>query len=83
MRVDYKGSEKGFDYRLAEITYEETEARTFERIVKVLEIKGWNVDTVTDGYALVEVADREEYRVFVADWKEVKRCILNCQKYGF
>lgn len=69
--------------RLAEISYNENESTLMDRMAKLLEVKGWKVDTGVEGWASVEVLDRDEYNQFVEDYKEAKRCIKNCMKFGF
>lgn len=84
MRVRYKGMDQDYSYRTAEITYDEdTEQETVDRIVKLMEIKGWKIDTVVAGFYICEVDDRDEFTGFMEDWKECKKCILNCIKFGF
>ena len=87
MRVNYKGINKDEDYnRLAEIAFDdedEKETALFNRTAKLMEIKGWSIDRVADGYAQCVVDDYESYKAFMEDWKECKRCIKNCMKFGF
>ena len=86
MRADYQGEfevKGGRKYRLAEISFDPSEWTKLERIVKLMGIKGWQIDIVTDGYASCIIEDRREYDLFMEDWKASKRCITNCMKYGF
>lgn len=90
MTISYTGSRqtKGLrnelsGIRLAEISYNENESVLMDRMAKLLEVKGWKVDNSVEGWASVEVLDREEYAELVADYKEAKRCIKNCMKFGF
>ncbi len=84
MTINYKGMDKDFKYRVAEINFNENEMELMERLAFWLEkVKGYSVDIVTDGYALVEVEDINEYKEFVKDYKEGKKMIKNCMKYGF
>lgn len=83
MTANYKGMEDGYEYRIAEISFDDNETKKMERIAFAMEIKGWNIDIVTDGYAMCEVSDKAEYKEFMQDWKECKRVITNCMKYGF
>lgn len=84
MKVNYKGMDKNFEYRIAEINFNEDEMNLMKRLGFWLEkVKGWEVDIVTDDYALVEVEDMNEYKEFVKDYKEGKKMIKNCMKYGF
>lgn len=84
MKVNYKGTDKNFEYRIAEINFNEDEMNFMERLTFWLEkVKGWKVDIVTDDYALVEVEDINEYKEFVKDYKAGKKMIKDCMKYGF
>jgi hypothetical protein len=83
MTVNYKGAERDFNYRLAEISYNENETRLMQRMEQVLNIRGWNVNIITDGYASCVVEDREEYAEFVKDYKEVKKAVKLWEKFGF
>ena len=83
MKVNYKGMDSEYNYRTAEITYDEKEFTFFERTSFLMRIKGWAIDSVCDGYALCEVDDREQYKAFMEDWKESKKCIKDCMKFGF
>lgn len=87
MTINYKGCDKDFEYRLAEITFDEDskkESELAERLAFFLEkVKGYSVDHVTDGYMTCEVEDMNEYKEFKKDYKEAKKMILNCMKYGF
>lgn len=52
MTVSYKGMDKDFSYRLAEINFdEETEQRLMDRIERVMEIQGYEIIQVASGYA--------------------------------
>lgn len=83
MTVNYKGMDKGFDYRLAEINFdEEKEMKDYERLEKVMRIKGWDLNLVTDGYASCEIENMFEYKQFVAVYKEVKKSIRLWKKFG-
>lgn len=80
MTVNYKGQDKDFEYRLAEIYFdEEKEQGLFERISRVMNIKGWNLEEISNGYASCLVESFEEYKAFVKDYKEVKKSV----KLGF
>lgn len=73
MRVSYKGMDKNYPYRVAEISFNENERTKIDKVVDLLEKEGWIIDTVTDGYYLCEVEDRSEYDDFVLDWKKAKK----------
>lgn len=83
MTVNYKGMDKDFNYRLAEINYnEDTEQRIISRIEQVMRIKGYEINQVTDGYASCEVDSMDEYREFVKDYKDVKKAVKLWEKFG-
>ena len=83
MTVNYKGMDAGFEYRLAEINFdEEQEQKFYNRLEQVMRIKGWNLNLVTEGYASCEVENISEYKQFVSDYKEVKKSIRLWNKFG-
>lgn len=83
MTVNYKGMDAGFEYRLAEINFdEEKEQKFYDRLEQVMRIKGWDLNLVTDGYASCEVENMTEYKQFVADYKSVKKSIRLWNKFG-
>ena len=83
MTVNYKGMDTGFEYRLAEINFdEEKEQKFYNRLEQVMRIKGWDLNLVTDGYASCEVENISEYQQFVSDYKEVKKSIRLWNKFG-
>jgi hypothetical protein len=85
MRLSYKGRFKDAarrEHRLAEITFMESEEPDFERAAQVMSIKGWTFQPVTDGYAMCEVASREEFGMLASDWKTVKRSVALWKKHG-
>ena len=83
MTVNYKGMDAGFEYRLAEINFdEEQEQKFYNRLEQVMRIKGWDLNLVTDGYASCEVENISEYKQFVSDYKEVKKSIRLWNKFG-
>lgn len=83
LNVSYKGMDKGFQYRVADINFSDDEMHKVERIAFLMGITGWLIDIVSDGYAQCEVDNRECYEDFMKDWKACKRTITNCMKYGF
>lgn len=84
MTVNYKGMDKDFDYRLAEINFDEdTEQTLMNRIEKVMNIKGYALNQVTNGYASCEVENMNEYKEFVRDYKEVKKAVKLWIRFGF
>ena len=83
MTVNYKGMDARFEYRLAEIIFdEEKEQKFYNRLEQVMRIKGWDLNLVTDGYASCEVENISEYKQFVSDYKEVKKSIRLWNKFG-
>ena len=84
MTVNYKGMDKKFNYRLAEINFDEdTEQALMDKIEQVMKIRGYYIDQVTKGYALCEVEDRDGYREFVKDYKEVRKSAKMWIRFGF
>ena len=84
MTVSYKGKDADYNYRIAEIFFDdETEQKIYERIEKVMKIRGWELNQVTNGYASCKVDNMEEYRDFVKDYKEVKKSVKLWEKFGF
>lgn len=90
MTVNYKGMDKDFNYRLAEINYdEEKEQRLMDRIEQVMRIHGYEISQVTDGYASCEVDSMDEYKDFVREYKdfvreykETKKAVKLWEKFG-
>ena len=83
MRVNYKGMDKDFEYRLAKINYDEEETKKVEYMIKIMSIKGWEIKNATEEYAYCEVENIEEYKEFMKDWKEVKKSVALWKKFGF
>lgn len=83
MTINYKGCTKDYPYRVAEINYREEEVELFNRLVFFLERISWEVESVTDGYALIQVDNFEQYKELVQDYKARKRVVKNCMKFGF
>lgn len=83
MTVNYKGTDKEFDYRLAEINFDEDkEQRLMDRIEQVMRIKGYEINQVTNGYATCEVDNIGEYKDFVKEYKETKKAVKLWEKFG-
>lgn len=85
MRLNYKGRFKDAtrrEHRIAEITFMESEEPDFKRAAQVMSIKGWPFQPVTDGYAVCEVANKEEFDMLASDWKTVKRSVTFWKKHG-
>lgn len=85
MTLTYKGMTSDFQYRVAEVNFnEETEITLVNRVVFFMEkVKGYKVDIATSGYAVCEVEDRQEFTTFAREWREAVRMIKNCMKFGF
>ena len=87
MRVTYKGRSKDYDYRVAEVTFDDEskkEQTIVERAIFFLErIKGYRIDVPVPGYAICEVEDMDEFKMFSKDWREAVKMIKDCMKYGF
>ena len=87
MTISYKGCDKNFKYRLAEINFceeNEREAELAQRLVFFLKnVKGYSINHAVEGYITCEVEDMNEYKDFKRDYREAKKMILNCMKYGF
>lgn len=83
MTVNYKGTDKDFNYRLAEISFDEDKEQVLmDKIQKVMNIKGYALNQVTSGYASCEVDSMEEYKDFVRDYKEVKKSAKLWIRFG-
>lgn len=82
MTVNYKGISEDFNYRIAEINFKEEELAKVEYIAKVMNIKGYDIEVVTDGYAICEVDGKEEYKEFMKEWKEVKKSVALWKKFN-
>lgn len=85
MTVNYKGISKDYKYRIAEINFDaenENELKLFNKMCKPLELKGYKIDHCVFGYALVEVEDMDEYKIFVKDYKEIKHHAKLWIKFG-
>lgn len=69
MTVNYKGYDKDFEYRLAEINFDEEsekEAELARRLAFFLErVKGYSIDNPVEGYMVCKVENMDEYKEFV------------------
>ena len=87
MTINYKGATKDYDYRIAEISYNDEDKKEKELIDRLVffmnRIKGWDLTNVTAGWAVCEVENKKEYELFKADYKKAKKMISNCIKFGF
>lgn len=74
MKVNYKGRDNDFNYRVAEIYFDdEKESELMDKISFDMNKKGYEIDIVTNGYAVCEVEDKDEYSQFVKEYKVSKR----------
>jgi hypothetical protein len=86
MKAYYMGKTDDHKFRTVELEYDEyndTEEVLFNKVVKLMNIKGWDISTGVPGWGCCEVEDRDEFNEFMKDWKDSKHCIKNCAKYGF
>ncbi|MFR0074332.1 MAG: hypothetical protein ACLRVD_08235 [Blautia caecimuris] len=87
MTIGYKGMTKDYEYRIAEINFNEDnekEKTLAERLIFFLKnVKGYSIDHSIYGYITYQVENMDEYKEFKRDYKEAKKMILNCMKYGF
>jgi hypothetical protein len=76
MKVSYKGQDSDFNYRVAEINYDDDNKKEIDilsDIASLMEKLGWKIDIVGCGYASCEVDDIDDYKSFMQDWKECKK----------
>ncbi len=87
MTINYKGMSKDYEYRIAEISWDsddEKENTLAGRLANfMIMAQGYDMEIVTDGYAIIEVADFSEYQQVVAIYKQAKKMFLQCMKFGF
>lgn len=82
MKIGYKGMDKNFNYRIAEITYnEDSEDRIMNRIIQVMLIHGYEISKVMEGYAVYKVDSMDEYREFCQKYKEIKKSVKLWEKF--
>lgn len=77
MRVVYSGYTEDHKIRLAEIGYDDyadkSEVEKVQYLTCLMEKLGWKIDVVGCGYASCEVDDMDDFKSFMADWKECKK----------
>lgn len=88
MTVGYKGRNSfGVENRFAEIFFNHEDSKELELFNRLMffmnRIKGWNIKYEVAGWAYCVIEDRDEYSMFVADYKEAKKMIKDCMKFGF
>lgn len=86
MRINYKGMDKDFEYRIAEICFDEDnakEVKTMNDIVYLMKMHhGYDIEIVTDGYATCVMEDYEDYKEFVKCYKYFKHHCALWRKFG-
>mgnify|MGYP006943581313 CR=1 FL=1 len=75
MQVSYKGMTKDYDFRVAEINYDDVEE--YEKVEEMIKIMnktgGWNIVNGVAGCASCQIENKSEYREFMKDWKASKK----------
>ena len=89
MKVTYKGmnENEGYKYRQAEVEWDdenEREETLFNRIYFAIHrVDGWDLIHDCQGHAYCEVEDMDEFKMFANDFRKWRKCISDCEKYGF
>lgn len=86
MTINYKGkfSDRGGKlHRIAEIDFQPKEEIVYKKISQLLQLKGWQFEQPVEGWAFCEVANFDEYRILVNDYKAVKKSVTFWRKFGF
>ena len=89
MKVTYKGmnENEGYTYRQAEVEWDdenEREERLFKRIYfAIRRVDGWDLIHDCQGHAYCEVEGRDEFTPFAQALRNWRKCISDCEKYGF
>ena len=74
MRVNYKGRDKNYNYRIAELNCEEEEFEDAVKMADLMEKRGWKCSGFCDCWCCWEVDDIDDYKYnFMYDWKECKK----------
>lgn len=73
MQVKYKGLDKELNSRYVEIYYKDEEFKKVEKLIELMNKKGYNVKNGVMGFASCEIEDKEEYNYFMKDWKVSKK----------
>lgn len=74
LRINYKGMDSNYKYRVAEINFSEDEEPLYLEIEKIMHQKGYvGLYQVTNNYALYSLDDYNEYKEFVKEYKKAKR----------
>ncbi len=90
MTIKYVGlrATANFKYpvRLAEISYNDEsikDSKIAERVIKVLRIRGYEIDDGIAGWAAIRVNDKEDFTELMEHYKEIKQHAQLQVKYGF
>lgn len=79
MKIEYKGKNVEEDRKRPEawITYNEDNKKNQKKaykIIMVLQRFGWNL-VAEDGWIIVNICDKEDYKTLVEDYKKAKEYI--------
>lgn len=69
----YIGRSESCKHRVASITCKKGEEPQLATLCELLYEEGWKTSFVSPDTLYVEVADREEYNIFMLDYKRMKR----------
>lgn len=90
MTIQYTGTKATAEFkvpaRMAEFYYNdenERDVKIAEHVIKVLRIRGYQVDDSVSGWASIRVLDRSEYDALVQEYKEIKKSAQLWVKFGF
>lgn len=78
MTASYIGGKK----RYAELSYDDGEEAEFRAAVDWMILGGWNIDDGVEYWGCCEVEDKDEFDLFMKDWKEAKKHARKCVKKG-
>ena len=85
MRINYRGQMKDVKHntRYAEICYKDSEEKLVERITSLmLKVTDYDYDGY-DNMITVSVADKEEFEEFAKWFRNARKVISACEKFGF
>lgn len=89
MTITYYGQMKDVkqNTRCAEIgfnEYSEKDTKLADRLIDLMEkVTDWKCSGGFEDCYLVKVEDREDFEEFKKWYKEAKKTLMNCMKYGF
>lgn len=84
MKINYKGYSTDYNYRVAEIMFDEDSKKEnylIDELRKKFKIHDYEVEIVTNGYALIYVSEYEEYKDVVKLYKQFKKSSLLFYKF--